>query len=404
MGSSDAGPGGLLEGVRVLSLGAFVAGNVCPVLLADLGADVVKVETVDRPEALRAYDAPDQSRLTEPSGVRTTALFAGLTRGLRSVSLDMNIDAGRDTFRSLAAGADVVIENLGPETVGRWGCSFADLNAVNPRLVMLSMSGYGRTGPMAGYRAYASSIGNNLGVTSAWVPDGTHFDFIAGVHGASAIVAGLAAVAGGAPGVLIDLAQTEAGAATMASLYLDCLAGAEDWHGEPNQVPGSLLSCVVAARGVDAWVAVELEDTNDWNLLCSLLGVALVEAPALRDALAAWAIERTPWQAALELQRAGVAAAPVQNTEDVWRDPQLRGDGAFVAIDHPDVGVVEYPNTPSRRLIGTPGRGTRAPGRVAGRGPRLGEHTRVVLGDWVGLSNAAIDDLARAGAIWEPDD
>ncbi|MHB8464458.1 MAG: CaiB/BaiF CoA transferase family protein [Acidimicrobiales bacterium] len=385
-----------LHGVRVLSLGAVVAGNITPLLLAELGADVVKVESRDHPEALRAYDSPDQAELFEPSGVRTTALFAGLTRRMRSVCVDMGGRAGRDTFRSLASRAHVVIENLAPGTVEEWGCSFVELHAHNPRLVMLSMSGYGRSGPLAGFRAYASSIGNHIGLTAAWAPDGTHFDFVAGLHGASAVVAALAAVDNGAPGVSIDLAQTESGAAIMAPLYLDFLANGNEGGPGPNEVPGSLLSAVFPCSGADAWVAIDIEDARDWEDVCTCLDRRELSDPdSLRDALAAWARGLTPLQAAGMLQRLGVAAAPVQNGEDLWRDPQLRSRGAFVEISHPDVGVLEYPDTPCRV--------DRDAGRALSRGPRLGEHTAAVLAEWLELGEPTINDLARTGAIWQPD-
>ncbi len=210
-----------LADVRVLSFGSFVAGNICALMLAELGADVVKIEARERPEALRAYDTPEQAQVFEPSGIRTTALFAGMTRSLRSAGIDMTSEAGREAFRRLVEQADVVAENLGPGTMESWGCSFADLRVRNPHLVMLSISGYGRSGPLASFRAYASNISNYLGLTSAWAPDGIHFDFVGGIHGACAVVAALGAVDRGAPGVFIDMAQTEAGAAVLAPLYLE---------------------------------------------------------------------------------------------------------------------------------------------------------------------------------------
>ena len=227
-----------LDDIRVLSFGSFVAGNICALLLAELGAEVVKIEARDRPEALRAYDAPGQAQVFEPSGIRTTALFAGMTRSLRSACIDMTSESGRDAFRKLAERANVVMENLGPGTMESWGCSFADLNVRNPSLVMLSISGYGRTGPMASFRAYASNINNYLGLTSAWAPDGIHFDFVAGIHGACAVVGALAEVDRGAPGVFIDMAQTEAGAAILAPLYLDYLANGREWGAEAQRGPG----------------------------------------------------------------------------------------------------------------------------------------------------------------------
>jgi benzylsuccinate CoA-transferase BbsF subunit len=403
MASSDAAPVPLLQGVRIVSFGAFVAGNVCPLLLAELGADVVKVESRDHPEALRSYAAPDQPGWSEPSGIPTTPLFAGMTRNMRSVAIAMMSDAGRATLHSLVARADVLIENLGPGTMESWGCSFAELVAYNPRLVMVSISGYGKSGPLAKFRAYASNINNYLGLTTAWALDGTYFDFVAGIHGASAVVAALAAVDRGAPGVFVDLAQTESGAAVMAPLYLDFLANGREWSAEPNEVPGSLFSAVIRCDGPDAWVAIELEDAEDWDVVCDHLerpdlkldGNAVPERCArLRGEIEAWARTRTPLQVATELQRAGLAVAPVQNSEDLWRDAQLRSRDAYVDVSHPDIGIVEYPRTLHRLSA--------SPALLPRRSPRLGEHTNEVLAEWAGLDEATLADLAARGAIWQP--
>jgi crotonobetainyl-CoA:carnitine CoA-transferase CaiB-like acyl-CoA transferase len=396
----------LLHGVRVLSFGSFVAGNICALMLGELGADVVKVEARDRPEALRSYDSPDQAEVFEPSGIRTTALFAGLTRSMRSVCIDMTGESGRGVFRALAGQADVVVENLGPGTMEKWGCSFAELRAGNPRLVMLSISGYGRSGPLADFRAYASNINNYLGLTAAWAPDGIHFDFVAGIHGAAAVVAALARVDQGAPGVFVDMAQTEAGAGIMAPLYLDFLANGHEWTAAPNEVPGSLFSAAVKCRGTDEWLAIELEDARDWDIMCDVLGSADLKIrdgavtperrESLRQGIDGWAGTLTPFQAAHRLQAVGVAAGPVQNSEDLWRDIQFRSRGSFVEVYHPDIGTVEYPGSPAR-LSGTPG-------RVKCRGPRLGEHTRPVLREWLGKEDGDMARLIDSGAIWQFDE
>ncbi len=397
----------MLDGVRILSFGTVVAGNVCPLILAELGADVVKIESRGRPEALRTFDAPHQLGLFEPSGVRTTALFAGLTRSMRSVSIDMSIPEGRATFRALVEKADVVIENMGPGKMERWGCSFSQLTAHNPTLVMLSISGYGRSGPLSNFRAYASNISNYLGLTATWALDGTHFDFVAGVHGASAVVAALAEVDRGAPGVFIDMAQTETGAAVMAPLYLDFLANGREWSAAPNEVPGALLSGVFACRGSDAWVAIELEDEADWETMCDCLerddlrlgdlgtgdGAPADAVEALREAVSAWVRPLTPFQVTHMLQSAGLAVAPVQDSEDLWRDAQHRSRGAFVDVWHPDIGSVEYPGSPDRLSM--------TPGHVVRRGSRMGEHTREVLGEWLHLKGSAVTHLEKDGAVWQ---
>jgi crotonobetainyl-CoA:carnitine CoA-transferase CaiB-like acyl-CoA transferase len=401
---SRSSPTAPLSGIRVLSFGSFVAGNICTLMLAELGADVVKIESHDRPEALRSYDAPDQPPVFEPSGIRTTALFAGMTRSLRSACIDMTNGSGRRTFRRLAERADVVVENLGPGTMESWGCSFADLRADNPKLVMLSISGYGRSGPLAEFRAYASNINNFLGLTSAWAPDGIHFDFVAGTHGACAVAAALAEVDRGAPGVFVDMAQTETGAAILAPLYLDYLANGREWSAGPNEVPGSQFSGVIRCLGADAWVAIELEDARDWAVMCSFLerpdlhlgdaGPTPEMRESLREAIEEWAGAVSPFQATHKLQKLGVAVGPVQNSEDLWRDAQLRSREAFVEVCHPDLGCIEYPNAPNRM--------SRTPGGVRSRGPRLGEHTADVLREWLACSESDVEDLRTSAAVWLP--
>jgi crotonobetainyl-CoA:carnitine CoA-transferase CaiB-like acyl-CoA transferase len=404
MASSRPDPRQLLRGVRVLSFGSFVAGNICSLMLAELGADVVKIESHVHPEALRSYDAPDRPPAFEPSGVRTTALFAGMTRGLRSACIDMTGDEGRVAFRRLAEKAHVVVENLGPGTLASWGCSFDELRSRNPGLVMLSISGYGGTGPMAAYRAYASNVNNFLGLTSVWALDGIHFDFVAGTHGACAVVAALAEADRGGPGVFIDMAEAETGAAIMPGLYLDYLANGREWSAGPNEVPGSFLSAVVGCLGADAWVAVELEDAGDWECMCSFLerpdllvgaeGPSPEQRRSLCEAMEAWAGTLTPLQATHTLQGLGLAAGPVQNGEDLWRDAQLRSRGALVDVAHPDLGVLEYPDAPVRA-----GRGQAGP-RTGG--PRLGEHTADVFREWSGCSDADIEGLRARAAIYVP--
>jgi len=391
-----------LAGVRVLVVGAFVAGNVCPLVLAELGAEVVKVESKRRPEALRSYYSPDHGIIVEPSGVQTTAMFSGLTRSMRSASIEADRPGGAEVLRSLAASADIVVENMGPGVIERWGCGYADIAERHPRLVMVSISGYGRTGPRSDYRAYGSSIANYLGLASAWAHDGTHFDFVAAYHGALAALGGWAEAARTGQGRYIDVAQIETGAALMAPLYLDALVNGLPWEFAPNEVPGALISAVVRCAGTDAWAAIEIEDLDDLRLLAALLerpdltadeggGVSVIDDA--RSALADWARSRTPLQTAFALQRAGIAAAPVQSTEDLWRDPQLRERGAFVEVDHPDLGSVEYPQSPDRMSV--------TPGQIRGRARRLGEDTVTVLEEWLAMEEADIELLRIAGVIFQ---
>ncbi len=398
---------GALRGVRVLSLGGYVAGNTCCQLLAELGADVVKVESPSYPDALRAFVPTDHRPLVEPSGVKTAAMFAGFARSVRGVALEMARPEGRALFQELATTADVVLENLGPGIVAKWGCDHADLIKRNPNLVMVAISGYGKTGPRSPHRSFASNINNYLGLTAAWKRDGNHFDYVTAYHAAVAALAALAIARRDGTGVYVDLAQIEAGGAVMAPLYLDRLANGRPWVAAPNDVPGSVLSVVVRCLGDDAWAAVDIVDMRDWNTLCDVLdlpshrvgsdaaGVPAGDLDTVEEAFRAWAAQRTDHQVELVLQRAGLATGAVLNTEELFRDPQLHARDFLAEIHHPDIGPVTYP-APLPRMSTTPA-------RIRRPAPRLGQHTTAVLADWLGLDEDQIRQHLRDGAAWAVD-
>lgn len=400
----DANPApGLLSGVKVVALGAFVAGNVLPQILAELGAEVVKVESRKRPEALRSYFSVDHGEVFEPSGVRTAAMFGSLSRSAKNVCVELDTPEGRGVLKSLGSNADIVFENQGPGIIDRWGCSYAALSAINPRVVMVSISGYGRTGPRSEYRAYASSIASYLGLVSAWAHDGVHFDYIAAYHGAYAAVAAWMRADRTGHGAYLDVSQMDAGAAVMAPLYLDELSNGRPWAYAPNEIPGALMSTVVRCSGADAWAAIEIEDLEDWQALCAVLERPALTATSadearrhlaeLQGVLQQWALALTPFQVALKLQAAGLAAAPVQNSEDLWRDPQLRERGAYQEVHHPDLGTIEQPQSPDRM--------SNTPGHIIDRSHRLGQDTTDVLERWLGLDEDGVGALIDAGVVWQ---
>lgn len=386
-----------LSSLRVVTFGAFVAGNTAAMLLAELGMDVVKIESRSRPEALRNNYFFDHPEVLEPSGVGTTALYGGLARSVRSVSIELASPGGPEVVRRLAASADVVVENFRPGVLDRFGCGFDDLQAANPRLTMLSISGYGRTGPRAGWAAYASNICNHVGLTAAWGhTHGYHFDYVAAYHGTLGVLAALRRTELTGRGVHLDLAQVEAGATVMMPILVDALALGTTYERRDNVVPDSLFSAVVPCDGPDRWLAVDVPDAEAWTRLCASLDVAAsVDRQLAQEALVRWAATRSHFQAAHLLQRAGVAAAPVQDASDLFRDPQLRSRGFITEIDHRDLGCIEYPGAIERTV--------RPAGGVKGPVPRLGEHTREVLAEWAGVEQAEANELAAAGAIWMPD-
>lgn len=394
---------GLLRGIRVLSLGSFIAGNTAGRLLADLGAEVVKIESRSRPEVLRMPAYAIGEAVTEPSGAPNTVMYGSLTRGLKNLSLELASGEARDILRRLVGVADLVIENYASSVLGRWSLGFQDLVGVNPRLVMLSLSGYGRTGPRANYVAYGKTISSYSGLAATWgYTHGTLTDYLAAATGALAAVVALGrARASGLP-TYLDLAQIDALTPILAPVYARPLNTGENPVLSVNQPPGSWLSGIFPSRGHDQWLAVDVEDQADWAALCDFVDRpelvvstredAVPLEDELRSVLARWAASCSAHVAAHHLQRAGVAAAPVQDTEDLWRDVQLRARNFMNRVFQEDLGVVTYAGS-AQRWAKTPGRAPLPPAR-------LGQHTSEVLRGWIGVEDKELEELGAGGAVF----
>jgi crotonobetainyl-CoA:carnitine CoA-transferase CaiB-like acyl-CoA transferase len=395
-----------LGGVRVLSLGEFVAGNYTAQILAALGAEVVKIESRSRPSVVRMQPFNDAPTLAvEPSGATNTPMYASFSRGMLGVAIEMATDEGRQVFRRLAAASDVVIENFGASVMANWGCAYDDLLEHNPRLVMASLSGYGRTGPRASYLAYGSNIVNFTGVGAVWWTNPTYGDFLTAAHAALAILAARRHAAATGEGVLVDASQVEVVASMAASLYLDVLVNGDDADGAepPGADSDSLFRHVFACTGDDRWAAVEATTLEQWDAVCTVVERpdlraattedAIAGRSQLRDAIDEWAGIRTAVSAAQLLSVADVPAAPVANTEESYHDPQLHHRHFPANVSHPDLGFMSSPGTPYRLSV--------TPARTDGIGPRVGQHTRAVLRQWAAMSDADVDALVAAGVAYD---
>ena len=391
-------PGGPRLGeLKVLSFGTAIAGNVSATTLAEMGADVVKIESPDRPDPLRLPGIPGLPEAFDPAGKPVSALFTSYSRSGRTLTLDMKSPAGLEAFRRLVRQADVLIDNFATGVMASWGLTPESLAEMNPRLIWVSVSGYGRTGRRATAMAYGSNVNGFMGLTRVWSPHGTQFDYTAVAHILITIFAALAHRDRSGQGSHTEIAQAEAGGVMLAPLFLEALATGQDVWPEPNEVPGSYLSGVFAAAGQDAWLAVELEDAADWNVAASLLGVpelrigAGAPPPAgdvadpppsaeavadLKKAIAAWAQTLTPAQAARQLQAAGLAAAAVQEIADLFADAGLWAHDALVKLRLPNTDITTYVTGPFQRMQ-TPQAHVRWPS------PHPGEHNDEILRDWL---------------------
>ena len=376
-----------LAGVRVLDLTRVLAGPFCTMLLADLGAEVVKIERPGGDDA-RHYGP------FLPSG--ESAYFAGINRGKKSIVLDLKQTTDRATFLRLAERADVVVENYRPGTMEAFDLGSESLRARNPRLIYASVSGFGRTGPYSRRPAYDVIVQALGGLMSITGHDAEHparvgtsiSDILAGIYSALAITASLARRGRTERGADLDLA------------LLDCtvsvLENAISRYAVSGQIPQPLgtrhpsITPFQAFRAADGPLVIAAGNDMLWKKLCEVLGVPQL----LCDPLLATNLLRTTNQPHLEallqgelakrpvgewlarLEAAGIPAAPIHDVAQVLEDPQLAARDMWHTLTDRDGSTLVTPGTPVVLDGAKPALGT--------TWPRLGEHQESVLRAWLG--------------------
>lgn len=402
----DAGP---LAGLRVIEVTANWAGPGGGRNLADLGADVIKVELATKP-ATRSLSWVAGDR-TWPRHYNRAAYFNKLNRNKRAICLDLSRPEGRRVFLDLAAVSDALIENNAARVMAQLGVAFETLHATNPRLVMCSMSGYGATGPERNYSAYGSNIETASGLASLlgygpgeFFGTGTFYaDPVTGNHGAVAVLAALHHASGTGEGQWIDMALLEAALPYFAQHFLHYTVTGEVPVPMGNRSPVFAPQGAYRSAGTDCWLALSVRDERDWHALCGLLGrddlaadvsLATVEGRRARHdeidaAVAAWALPLDHIHAAELIQAVGVPAAPIMPNWQIVSDNHLNDRGFFVTVRHPEAGTFPY--------AGFPWRMERTPAHVWRPAPRFAEHNHEVFGGLLGMLPEAVDALYAAG-------
>jgi crotonobetainyl-CoA:carnitine CoA-transferase CaiB-like acyl-CoA transferase len=388
-----------LEGVRVLEVGNYMAGPFCGMQLADLGADVIKIE---------APVGGDMVRASAPFVDGESSNFVRLNRNKRSVALDLKDPRGKEVFRRLVRTADVVVENLRPGAMARLGLDYQRLSELNPRLVYVAASGWGQDGPLAqlaGLDIMAQARSGLMSITGE--PEGGPVkigvpicDLVCALYGALAAVAALAARQRSGSGQLIDVSLFESGislAVWEAGKYfatgeIPARLGSAHQNSAPYQ----------AICAEDGWFTVGATTPPTWQGFCRALGlerlqrdpryadvndrfrnradlIAEIEAITRGRPVDYW-IER--------LEGEGVPCAPIQDFGQSFNDAHLIARNYFWDAPHPTLGKV--------RQLGSPMRFSVTEVRRAKAGPLLGEDTRAVLRE-VGCTDAEIDELLSAG-------
>jgi crotonobetainyl-CoA:carnitine CoA-transferase CaiB-like acyl-CoA transferase len=366
----SAAPGELpLAGLRVLDFTAFWAGPFATLWLAAMGADVIKVEAVQRPDGIR-FSATVRPQ-DDPDWYEQSGLFLASNCNKRGITLDLGHPDGLAIAKQLIERVDIVAENFTPQVLEKFGLGWETVNALNPRAIMMRMPAFGLDGPWRARGGFAQTMEQLTGM--AWVTGyeggppiipGGPVDPMVGVHGAFALMAALEQRAQTGAGQLVEVPLVEVATAVTAEQVIQY---AIDGTLGDRRGAGGVYRCV----GNDAWVAIDR--TRD---------------PMTPEARAAWCATRTPEDAAREALADGVPAAAVVPAFTTLDDPQLQARGFFEPLHHAFVGEQHYPTWPVRMSAG-PHRYWTAPA------PTLGQHTAEVLRDELGVND---DELVRLEA------
>ncbi len=390
-----------LDDLTVIDMTRALAGPYCTMMLADLGARVIKIETPG---------AGDDTRGWGPPFVRgESAYFMSVNRNKRSVTLNLKADRGRTLLWKLLAGADVLVENFRPGTMDRLGFGYEAVHAALPRLVYCSISGFGQTGPYRERPAYdliVQGMGGLMGITGE--PDGAPMrvgvavaDICAGMFAAFAILAALRARERTGAGQWVDAAMLDGQVAWMTYMAANYFATDRD----PPRVGSAHTNLVpyqpFATR--DGFVNVAVGNDAQWQRCCGAL-----EQPLAADPRFATNADRVAHRAELiallapvfrtrataewvtRLLEAGVPAGPISRMHEVMTDPQVQARDMVVEVEHPRAGRV--------RVTGVPVKLSATPGAVRTPPPALGEHTHAVLRE-LGVGDEEIAALRTEGVI-----
>ena len=400
---------GPMEGIRILDLSWILSGPYCTMVLADLGAEVIKIERPGVGDGARGT-GPFVPRL---DGEEESAYFGSLNRNKKGVSLNLTHERGKALFLDLAAQADVVVENFTPGTMKRLGLDYDVLRERNPRLVYCAISGFGQTGPYAQRPALdiiVQAMGGVMSITGE--PSGNPVrvgtsigDIVAGLFAAVGICAALRERESSGQGQMLDISMLDCQVSILENAFARLFATGE--------APGPLGTRHPAATPFqafptsDGWLVVAIFGGSEaqWHLFCAAIGHAeWIDDPRfqtapdrtahidiLEPAITAAMAQRTTQEWLDELLPMGVPCGPVNNLAQVAQDPQVRHREMLTTLPHRRAGTWTH--------VGSPLKLSRTPAGIRSDPPELGEHTGDVLERYLGLSSQEVAELARQEVV-----
>jgi len=401
-----------LEGVRVVEFSAGMAGPWIGRFMAYCGAEVIRVESRDRPDVVRLYVPPWAPEMgTQP---RLSPWFTDWNAGKRFVALDLTKPEAVDLGKRLVAACDVVVENYSAGVMDKLGLGYADLERMKPDIIMFSTSGYGDSGPCRGYVTWGPNIEALAGLSTLSGFPGrectmTQFaypDVVSALHGLFAVMCALDHRRRTGRGQYINLSQFEATVAVIGDVMMEHLAN----DCEPQKMGNRSLRAAphgcYRCKGEDRWCVIAVFGDTEWERFCGVVGrrewtrdfrfgtlsSRLHNAGELDRLIEEWTSVRSAYEVMAVLQEAGIAAGVVQTTEDqMHRDRQLAARRFFEEIEHLQKGKVLATGIPLG-LTGTPGHSGQS-------GARVGQDNEYVFGEVLGVTREEIQRYIDVGAI-----
>ena len=407
-----------LEGVRIVEMGQLIAIPHAIKLLADVGAEVVRIESCARLEVYRAMSFYGNS--ADGEFWNRCANIYEQNRNKLGLTLDLSKPRGIETLKELVSISDVFTENFTPRVMRNFGLEYDDLRRIKPDIIMVSSTGYGHTGPWSGFGAigFTTEATSGLAHMTGYkdgppvLPEIPYTDYTAAEHTAFAIMAALLYRARTGRGQFIDISQSETVSSTIPEALMDYTVNGRTRPRMGNQGPAMAPHGCYPCRGADNWIAIAVANDAQWRALCEVLGSPPWSGDARfgdadsrwerRDELDDLLSEATREWDQIELmhalQQQGVPAGAVLNNKQLLSDPHLRARKFYETMAHhrsTGIPALPYP--------GRPWKMSETPGGIRHPAPLMGEHNRMVLSEILGMPETELEGLQEEGVIgYEP--
>lgn len=410
-----------LEGIRVIDVSMWFAGPMATRLLADMGAEIIKIETLKHMDPWRgAVKFNPQIRERFPKYIEThqpyncSPGFNLQNRNKLGITLDLGSPQGKALFNKLVKRGDIVLENYAPGVMEKLGLDYDALKQINPEIIMMSMPAFGSTGPNKDYRAFGQTIDCVSGMAyrtgytgeEPMLQSGLSYgDPLSGMNAAFACLSALHYKRQNGKGMHIELSQVEGLIAFSGDAIMDYTMNGRVQERMGNRHPSAAPHGAYPCSGEDQWVAIAIETDAAWERFCNATGhPSWAEDNRFSDALSRyrnqeelddligqWTVKRDHYEIMHLLQKEDIAAGPVLDAKELMEDPHLTDREFFETVTHPEAGTHPY--------IGMYAKLSKTPGSIRKPAPRLGEDNDYVLRELLGLSTEEIDRLEAEGII-----